>query len=112
VFVITGTSLTVWSTWTNQYFSGVVRIQKDRGQKVIQDGPYKMVRHPGYLGGVILYAFLPLLLNSLLGLVGSLILIIAFFIRTYLEDITLQKELEGYVEYTKKVGKRLIPFIW
>jgi protein-S-isoprenylcysteine O-methyltransferase Ste14 len=112
LFVITGTCLTVWSTWTNQYFSGVVRIQKDRGQKVIQDGPYKMVRHPGYFGGVILYAFLPLLLNSVLGLVGSLILIIAFFIRTYLEDLTLQNELEGYIEYTKKVKKRLIPFVW
>jgi protein-S-isoprenylcysteine O-methyltransferase Ste14 len=110
--VVTATALTVWSTWTNQYFSGMVRIQKDRGQKVIQDGPYKIVRHPGYFGGVVLYTFLPLLLNSVLGYAGSLLLIIAFFIRTYLEDITLKNELEGYMEYTKKVRKRLIPFVW
>jgi protein-S-isoprenylcysteine O-methyltransferase Ste14 len=112
IFVLTGTGLTVCSTWTNRYFSSMVRIQKDRGQTVIQDGPYKIVRHPGYLGGVILYAFLPLLLNSLLGLIGSLLLVIAFFVRTYLEDQTLQNELEGYIEYTRKVSKRLIPFIW
>jgi len=111
-FVIAGTCLTVWSTWSNQYFSSMVRIQKDRGQKVIQDGPYKMVRHPGYLGGMTLTAFLPLLLNSVFGLVGSVIMLVAFFIRTYLEDLTLQNELEGYVEYTKKVRKRLLPFIW
>ncbi len=111
-FVVAATALTVWSTWSNQYFSSMVRIQKDRGQKVIQDGPYKIVRHPGYLGGVVLYAFLPLLLNSLLGYAGSLLLIIAFFIRTYLEDVTLQNELEGYMEYTQKVRNRLIPFVW
>jgi protein-S-isoprenylcysteine O-methyltransferase Ste14 len=111
-FVVTATALTVWSTWSNQYFSSMVRIQKDRGHKVIQDGPYKIVRHPGYFGGVVLYAFLPLLLNSVLGYAGSLLLIIAFFSRTYLEDITLQNELEGYMEYTKKVRTRLIPFVW
>jgi len=71
-----------------------------------------MVRHPGYLGGMTLTAFLPLLLNSVFGLVGSVIMLVAFFIRTYLEDLTLQNELEGYVEYTKKVRKRLLPFIW
>jgi protein-S-isoprenylcysteine O-methyltransferase Ste14 len=112
LFVIASSGLTIWSVWTNQYFSSMVRIQKDRGQKVIQDGPYKIVRHPGYFGGVILYIFLPLLLNSWLGLIGSFILILAFFIRTYLEDLTLKRELDGYVEYSKKVRSRLIPFIW
>jgi protein-S-isoprenylcysteine O-methyltransferase Ste14 len=111
-FVILATLLTVWSTWTNRYFSSMVRIQKDRGHRVIQDGPYKIVRHPGYLGGVILYAFLPLLLNSIFGLIGSAILIIVFFVRTYYEDRTLQNELDGYIEYTQKVKIRLLPFIW
>jgi protein-S-isoprenylcysteine O-methyltransferase Ste14 len=109
LFVVASSGITTWSVWANKYFSSMVRIQKDRGQKVIQDGPYKFVRHPGYFGGVILYTFL---LNSWLGLIGSFILIVAFFIRTYLEDLTLQNELEGYVEYSQKVRSRLIPFIW
>ncbi len=112
IFVFLGSSLLVRSTWTNKYFSSVVRIQNDRGQKVIQDGPYKIVRHPGYLGGIITYLLLPLALNSILGYIGAILLIIALIIRTYFEDKTLLEELEGYREYADKVKYRLFPNIW
>jgi protein-S-isoprenylcysteine O-methyltransferase Ste14 len=102
----------IWCIRVNIFFSSVVRIQKDRGQKVIQNGPYKIVRHPGYLGTIILYLFLPISMNSIFGLLGSLILISAFFIRTYLEDKFLQDKLEGYNEYSRVVKFRLIPKIW
>jgi protein-S-isoprenylcysteine O-methyltransferase Ste14 len=98
--------------YINKFFSSVVRIQKDRGHKVIQDGPYKYVRHPGYVGIFFLAPAVPLILGSIWGLIPSGLFIIAIIIRTYLEDKTLHKELEGYKEYAKKVKYRLIPGIW
>jgi protein-S-isoprenylcysteine O-methyltransferase Ste14 len=112
LFIFFGTSLLVRSTWINQYFSSVIRIQNDRGQKVIQDGPYQIVRHPGYLGGMVIYLFLPPALNSLLGYAGAIPLIAALIIRTYFEDRTLQQELDGYRDYANIVKYRLIPKVW
>ena len=112
LFILLGTSLLVRSTWINQYFSSVIRIQNDRGQKVIQDGPYQFVRHPGYLGGMIIYLFLPPALNSLLGYAGAVPLIAALIIRTYFEDKILQQELNGYRGYATIVKYRLVPKIW
>jgi protein-S-isoprenylcysteine O-methyltransferase Ste14 len=75
-------------------------------------GPYNIVRHPGYLAGIITFLTAPLILGSLWGLVPGLILSITLIIRTILEDKTLQRELEGYKNYTKITRYRLIPFIW
>jgi len=102
----------LWAMWTNDYFSSVVRIQKDRGQKVIQEGPYKYIRHPGYVAAFFIAPSTALILGSLWALIPGILWNIAIIIRTYLEDKTLQKELEGYKEYTKKVKYRLIPGIW
>jgi protein-S-isoprenylcysteine O-methyltransferase Ste14 len=87
-----------------------IQNQNDRGQKVIQSGPYQFVRHPGYLGGMITYLALPMALNSILGYIGAVLLIIALVIRTYFEDKTLQQELDGYRDYARKVlSKDTIP---
>jgi len=102
----------LWAMWTNQFFSSRVRIQSDRGQYVIQEGPYRFVRHPGYLGAIFWLPSLPLLLGSLWGLVPAGLAVIAIIIRTYLEDDMLQKELAGYGDYAKKVRYRLIRGIW
>lgn len=101
-----------WAMWTNRFFSTVVRIQKDRGQLVVQDGPYRLVRHPGYAGFILLFITNSLVLGSLLALIPAGFMIILLIIRTYLEDITLQKELSGYTDYAKKVRYRLLPGIW
>jgi len=101
-----------WAMWVNRWFSSVVRIQKDRDQKVVQTGPYKIVRHPGYLGGILMGLSMPLVLGSLWALIPGGIVMILLIIRTYLEDVTLQKELLGYVDYVKKVKCRLLPGIW
>lgn len=105
-------AIVLWAMYINEFFSSVVRIQKDRGHKVIQEGPYKYVRHPGYVGVFFMAPSMPLILGSLWGLIPAGLLIIAIIIRTYLEDKTLHEELEGYKEYAKKVRYRLIPGIW
>lgn len=109
---IIGNLIFAWARRTNNYFSSVVRIQKDRGQIVCQDGPYKYIRHPGYFGGLLYTSVTPLLLGSLWALIPTIMTIILMIIRTWLEDKTLEDELEGYKEYTIKVRYRLIPFIW
>lgn len=102
----------LWAMWINNFFSSRVRIQSDRGQYVIQEGPYRFVRHPGYLGGIFWLPSLSLVLGSLWGLIPAGLAVIAVIIRTYLEDKMLQEELPGYIDYAKKVRFRLIRGIW
>jgi protein-S-isoprenylcysteine O-methyltransferase Ste14 len=96
----------------NNFFSTVVRIQKDRGHVVCDKGLYKIVRHPGYLGMIISLMGLPLITTSMWSIIPTLIAIILLLIRTSLEDKTLINELDGYVEYTKKTRHKLIPLVW
>jgi len=102
----------VWAQQINKFFSSVVRIQNDRGHEVIQTGPYKYVRHPGYIGGILMAMSIPLVLGSLWALIPAGAVSILLIIRTYLEDTTLQKELPGYADYAKKVRYRLLPGVW
>jgi protein-S-isoprenylcysteine O-methyltransferase Ste14 len=107
-----GQILVLWAKKANRFFSSVVRIQADRGQTVCTDGPYRFIRHPGYLGGLIFNLATPLLLGSYWGLIPAIPLMIALVVRTYLEDKTLLEELTGYPDYARKVPFRLIPHIW
>lgn len=109
---ITGYLIFAWARRANNFFSSVVRIQKDRGQTVCQDGLYRYIRHPEYLGGFLYTSVTPLLLGSLWGLIPTSITVVLMLVRTGLEDKTLEDELEGYKEYKAKVQYRLIPFVW
>lgn len=105
----------IWITWVmkeNTFLSRHVEIQDERGHKVITTGPYKFVRHPMYFGFAILLPALPVALGSLYALIPVAFCIVIMIIRTYLEDKTLHKELEGYVEYAHKTKYRLLPGIW
>ena len=104
--------IALWAMGTNRFFSSVVRIQEDRGHEVIQEGPYRFIRHPGYVSGILAGVSTSLVLGSLWALIPGAILIPLFIIRAYLEDNTLKKELSGYAEYTKKVKYRLVPGVW
>jgi protein-S-isoprenylcysteine O-methyltransferase Ste14 len=105
--------LLVWRTVSvNTFLSRNVRIQEDRGQQVIDAGPYGRVRHPMYMGIIILMLSIPLLLGSLWALIPGGLIGILFVVRTALEDRTLQHELPGYSEYAARVRYRLIPRIW
>ncbi len=97
---------------TNPYFELSVRVQMDRNQKVVNSGPYKIVKHPGYLGQIILLISTLLMLGSGWGFLPIGIIIILFIVRTALEDRTLKRELNEYEEYAEKTRYRLFPFIW
>ena len=75
-------------------------------------GPYRYVRHPGYLGSVVGFVSFPLIVGSGIALLGSVLCIAGMIVRTYLEDRTLRQELPGYVEYAQIVRYRLIPYVW
>jgi protein-S-isoprenylcysteine O-methyltransferase Ste14 len=105
----------MWVSWImkeNTYLSRFVEIQDDRGHKVITTGPYRFVRHPMYIGALLLMIALPVALGSLYALIPMAFIIVFIIVRTYLEDKTLHKELEGYVDYAQRVRYRLIPGIW
>lgn len=112
VFFIVSTILINWAMAVNPHFEPTVRIQKDRGHKVISSGPYRTVRHPGYLAGILYTLSIPLIMGSVFTFIPVGIYAILFMIRTSLEDRTLHKELDGYSEYAKKVKHKLFPGIW
>ena len=110
--ILLGYGFSSWALVENRFFSGTVRIQTERGHHVITTGPYRLIRHPGYAGGLFGYVFIPLLLDSLWAFVPAILLGIVMIVRTALEDATLQKELPGYAEYAQKTRFRLIPGVW
>jgi protein-S-isoprenylcysteine O-methyltransferase Ste14 len=112
ILTIIGQMIFLTARKENKYFSSVVRIQTDRGHTVCDTGIYKIVRHPGYLGMIISLVALPLLTGSLWSIIPIVIAVFLLFIRTYLEDEALKKELLGYTDYTKRTKQRLIPKVW
>lgn len=107
-----GHLLVLWEKRTNRFFSSVVRIQIDRKQTVCMDGPYRLVRHPGYVGGSLVGLVTPLVLASFWALIPSTLSVVLLVVRTPREDETLQKELPGYCEYARQVRYRLLPGVW
>ncbi|MHB1355511.1 MAG: methyltransferase family protein [Anaerolineae bacterium] len=112
VIIVAGYALGSYALIANRFFSGMVRIQTERGHQVVSSGPYRWVRHPGYAGALLTYLATPLLLDSWWTLIPVLLLAVVLVIRTNLEDRTLQAELTGYQEYAKRVRYRLLPGIW
>ncbi|MGD8404167.1 MAG: isoprenylcysteine carboxylmethyltransferase family protein [Anaerolineales bacterium] len=111
--IVIGYAIGTWSLMENRFFSGTVRIQRERGHHVISTGPYGVVRHPGYAGALLTYFATPFLLDSYWTFAPVIIMAIVLFIRTDLEDRTLKHELPGYREYaTQKTRYRLLPWIW
>lgn len=112
VVILLGYVLGTWALMENRFFSGVVRIQTDRGHQVVTTGPYRFIRHPGYVGVLWTYLALPFFLDSLWALIPAVLTLAASILRTALEDNTLQAELPGYKEYAQKTKYRLFPGIW
>lgn len=109
---LAGQGLFLWAKSTNSFFSSVVRIQADRAHEVCDTGPYRLVRHPGYGGGILFEVTTPLMLGSLWGCIPQVLAALLLVIRTCLEDKILQEELPGYRKYAEKVRYRLLPGIW
>lgn len=110
--ILFGYAFSSWALIENRFFSGTVRIQTERGHHVVSTGPYRIVRHPGYAGGLFGYIFIPLLLDSYWAWIPTILLCIVMIVRTALEDKTLQAELPGYKEFAQKTKYRLLPGVW
>lgn len=112
VFLALGQGLFTWAMASNVFFSGAVRIQMDRDHTVATGGPYRYVRHPGYVGYITSWLATSLALGSLWALIPAGLVVCLIVVRTALEDKTLLEELDGYKEYAQRVRYRLLPGIW
>ena len=110
--LVTGMVGVTWAEAVNKFFEPSVRIQTDRGHRVIDSGPYAIVRHPGYVSGFFVFIGMPLCLGSLWALIPAVLLCLLLVVRTIWEDQTLRHELINYEEYTQRVRYRLIPGVW
>lgn len=107
-----GWVVVTWAMAANPHFEVTVRIQTDRGHRVVSSGPYGIVRHPGYFGGILWAVGSPLIVGSFYGLIPAALTILLLVFRTAREDRTLQAELPGYADYAKRVRYRLLPAVW
>ena len=107
-----GYGMVVWAMYSNPYFSQVVRIQTERGHEAATGGPYRWVRHPGYLGMSTSMLGAVFLLDSPWGLACFAAYVALIVTRTALEDRTLRAELPGYTEYAARTRYRLLPGVW
>ncbi len=107
-----GTAGLVWAMRTNRFFSAFIRIQKDRGHQVVCEGPYRIVRHPGYAFWSLRTIGIPLLFGSHWAFITAGLFVAMFIIRTALEDRVLLAELGGYREYAAQVRWKLIRGAW
>ena len=112
VGLILAGSIIFWAIVANTYLSRMARIQTDRDHQVVTSGPYRYVRHPMYLGNIVLFLCIPLALGSGWAVIPGSSIAVLFFVRTALEDQMLRGELKGYQEYAQRVRYRLFPGIW
>ncbi len=105
-------ALAGWAMAANAFFATQVRIQTERGHTVCTSGPYRFVRHPGYVGFILQGFATALLLGSFWALVPAAAAGALMVVRTALEDRTLRAELAGYPEYAVEVRWRLVPGVW
>jgi protein-S-isoprenylcysteine O-methyltransferase Ste14 len=109
LFVV-GWAIFLWAMACNPFFSEAVRIQE--GHRVAERGPYRAVRHPGYAGACLGLVAQPLLIGSWPAAIPAILAVVAYVVRTALEDRTLQAELSGYAAYAQRTRYRLVPGVW
>lgn len=110
--LLAGMAITAWAQAVNPFFEPGVRIQSERHQRVIDTGPYKFVRHPGYSAAILLFFGMAFALASFWAAVPALIASAFLVLRTSWEDRLLRRELAGYAAYAQTVRSRLLPPIW
>lgn len=110
--VITGTLGMIWAMRTNRFFSAFIRIQQDRGHQVVDAGPYRIVRHPGYAFWGLRTFGVPFLFGSNPAFIVAVLFVAMFLVRTILEDRVLRMELDGYRDYAERVPWKLVKGIW
>jgi len=112
VVTLLGYAIFLWAMAANAFFAEGVRIQEERGHIVATGGPYRFVRHPGYVGALLGIAGGPFLLGSWWAVVPAALAAGGYLVRTALEDRTLQEELPGYRDYAQRTRYRMLPGVW
>ncbi|WP_460146432.1 methyltransferase family protein [Pseudomonas sp. S2_A02] len=112
IAVLAGIAVTGWAPAVKPFFEPGVRIQAERHQRVIDSGPYRVVRHPGYIAALFLFFGMALALGSFWALVPAALASALLVLRTAWEDQLLRSELAGYDDYTRRVRWRLVPGLW
>jgi protein-S-isoprenylcysteine O-methyltransferase Ste14 len=107
-----GSLCTIWAMAANRHFYGVFHIAREQGHTVATAGPYRIVRHPGYLGAAVFDLAVAIALGSLWALIPAALTVVAIAVRTALEDRSLQAQLDGYEAYSQQTRYRLVPKIW
>jgi protein-S-isoprenylcysteine O-methyltransferase Ste14 len=110
--LLVSTGFVMWVMRENSFASPVVKLQTERGHRVVSSGPYAFVRHPMYSGSVLFFVGAPLLLGSWWGVAMSPLFSVLFAIRARIEERALIAGLPGYADYTKRVRFRLLPGLW
>jgi len=108
--VFGGFATTLWVAKVNRFAARTIQVEP--GQEVISSGPYRIVRHPMYLGACAMWLFTPLALGSYLTLPAFVLLIPLIVLRLLNEEKVLCQELSWYAEYCTHTRFRLIPFVW
>jgi protein-S-isoprenylcysteine O-methyltransferase Ste14 len=106
------TGFIMWVMRENSYAAPVVKVQTERGHRVVSTGPYAWVRHPMYSGTILFFVGVPLLLGSWWGVALSPLFVILFAVRSGIEERALIAGLPGYADYTRRVRYRLVPGLW
>ncbi len=110
--VVAAIAVILWSGAANHFLSEKTRIQSERGQTVVQHGPYRFVRHPLYASRIVLIIGTALTLGSWIALGPAVLIALLLVLRTSLEDRMLTTELPDYRKYAKHVPERLVPGLW
>ncbi len=112
LLVLFGAVAQAWAMFENPHYEAGMRVQRDIGHKVIYNGPYRIVRHPGYLATIVQAAGAPLVLCSVWAWVPVLGIAAVMVTRALLEDRALQEDLKGYIAYTRQVPIIMLPGVW
>ena len=112
LMVLLGGVIEGWAMTENNHYEAGMRIQRDVGHKVVYHGPYRIVRHPGYLAVIIRTAGAPLVLGSIWAWIPAGVIIATMMARALIEDRALREELKGYIAYTRQVPTMLLPGVW
>ena len=107
-----GDAMLLWTMVVNPFSEKTVRVQTERGHHVVTIGPYAIVRHPMYLGVILMFMAVPLVLGSLWTLAPVAAMALLLMARTVLEERLLRRDLPGYEEYVGQTRWRIVPGIW
>lgn len=112
IFIVFGLLTNAGSIYANAFITKTIQDQTDQGQKVVDTGVYSIVRHPYYTSLFFIFGGVAIWLESWVGLIAILPMLVVMILRIRVEERYLIKTLPEYTDYMKKVKYRLLPFIW